>query len=578
MSVVCGCSSAPPAPPSLPAMERRPGAPLKALGEGRVGGYLVRFGSPGHRDLVGDYFTPETYFGPNDGDGVVTLVHHGFPLGPGLEGLADRMLAPLRTRRDEVGLWAETVLDLADAYERAVYELAAAGKLAWSSGAADHLVQRDADGRVRRWVIAEGSLTPTPAQPGGTRVAPLGAQKSTGYQTMHMQEDEPMGREHLEQMDDTVVSPGAATVLGMGRAVQEGGAYSMKALEERISEQGAALSRLTALLERVEQEPVLRRGGFVVGDSREAAGEDGEARSLKSFDLYVRRGVKAALQEGTAEEGGYLVPRRYGQEMVTALRDVSVLRQAGARVITVSGTNSLRVPTMTQSEAAVLTAEEGAYDEKEPTFGEVVLTPFKYTKLSKVSEELLADSRMDVVRQVLLPDAVQAFAAAENVAFSVGTGSGQPQGIVAGGTVGVTTASPTAITADEVISLYYALSHLYRPRAVWLMNDATIEAVRTLKDTTDQYLWQPGMQTGEPDRLFGRPVFPLNAMDTIAASKKVMVFGDISFFWVVDFGGFGMQRLDELYAASGQVGFRWFRRTDSRVMLSEAIQVMQMHA
>jgi HK97 family phage major capsid protein len=198
--------------------------------------------------------------------------------------------------------------------------------------------------------------------------------------------------------------------------------------------------------------------------------------------------------------------------------------------------------------------------------------------LSKVSEELLADSRMDVVRQVLLPDAVQAFAAAENVAFSVGTGSSQPQGIVAGGTVGVTTASPTAITADEVISLYYALSHLYRSRAVWLMNDATIEAVRTLKDTTDQYLWQPGMQTGEPDRLFGRPVFPLNAMDTIAASKKVMVFGDISFFWVVDFGGFGMQRLDELYAASGQVGFRWFRRIDSRVMLSEAIQVMQMHA
>ena len=134
----------------------------------------------------------------------------------------------------------------------------------------------------------------------------------------------------------------------------------MKALEERIGEQGAALSRLTALLERVEQEPALRRGGFVVGDSREAAGEDGETRSLKSFDLYVRRGVKAALQEGTAEEGGYLVPRRYGQEMVTALRDVSVLRQAGARVIAVSGTNSLRVPTMTQSEAAVLTAEEGA--------------------------------------------------------------------------------------------------------------------------------------------------------------------------------------------------------------------------
>jgi len=135
-------------------------------GKARIGGYLVRFGTSDEPDLTdADYFAADTYYGPSDGDGADTMVHHGIPLKAGLEGLSQRILAPIKTKRDEIGIWAETVLDLADQYERIVHEMVQAGKLKWSSGTAARLARRESDGKISRWPIIEGSLTPTPMEP-----------------------------------------------------------------------------------------------------------------------------------------------------------------------------------------------------------------------------------------------------------------------------------------------------------------------------------------------------------------------------------------------------------------------------
>lgn len=155
------------------------GDEVKAVGEaaeGKVGGYLVRFSTAGERDLTGtDYFAADTYYGPHDGDGADTMVHHGMALKAGLEGLATRILAPIKTRRDTVGIWAETVLNLADEYEKVIYEMVEAGKLKWSSGTAARLARREQDGKISRWPIIEGSLTPTPMEPRLPAVMPLKA-------------------------------------------------------------------------------------------------------------------------------------------------------------------------------------------------------------------------------------------------------------------------------------------------------------------------------------------------------------------------------------------------------------------
>lgn len=158
------------------------GGEVKALGDGRVGGYLVRFGNEDEKDLEGEWFTAKTYYGPANGDGADTLIHHGLPLphdvaDPGmkaeLDALAARILSPMKTRRESLGIWAETVLDLADKYEALVHDIVEKGKLKWSSRSVTPLIRRKSDGEITRWPIVEGSLTPTPAEFRGTQVMPL---------------------------------------------------------------------------------------------------------------------------------------------------------------------------------------------------------------------------------------------------------------------------------------------------------------------------------------------------------------------------------------------------------------------
>ena len=161
------------------------GSNIKALGDGRIGGHLVLFGSPESKDLYGDYFTPETYFGPSDGDGRDVAVNHRMPFRTGdpmmdqeLKTLSKRLLSGhLKTSRDAVGIFAEVVCDMSDDYERAIYQLAEQGKLKWSAGAAPHMVEREPDGQLKMFVISEGSLTPVPAEPRmlDHRVMPLKA-------------------------------------------------------------------------------------------------------------------------------------------------------------------------------------------------------------------------------------------------------------------------------------------------------------------------------------------------------------------------------------------------------------------
>jgi hypothetical protein len=151
------------------------GDAVKSLGDGKIGGYLVRFSTEKDPDLSGEFFTAKTYFGPRNGDGADMLFHHGIPLKSGLEGLADYLFKPIKAKKDEIGIWVEAVLDKANEYEKAVLELVASGKLGWSSGTAKHLIRMGEGGEIKRWPIVEASLTPTPAEPrnGATAVKTL---------------------------------------------------------------------------------------------------------------------------------------------------------------------------------------------------------------------------------------------------------------------------------------------------------------------------------------------------------------------------------------------------------------------
>ena len=167
--------------------------------------------------------------------------------------------------------------------------------------------------------------------------------------------------------------------------------------------------------------------------------------------------------------------------------------------------------------------------------------------------------------------------AKEEEAFFTGNGTGKPLGVLAatgGAETGVTAASSTAVTADELMDLYYSLKSPYRKKSVWVLNDSTIKAIRKLKDSNGQYLWQPSLTAGTPDTILGRPVKTSAYMPAIAAGAKTIAFGDFSYYWIADRQGRSFKRLNELFAATGQVGFLASQRVDGKLILAEAVKVL----
>ena len=309
----------------------------------------------------------------------------------------------------------------------------------------------------------------------------------------------------------------------------------------------------------------------------EKAGRASDAYK-EDFDRHLRGKVPLhnVLSEGVDADGGYLVPEEFETQIVTALEAENVIRSL-AKVITTQ--HERKIPIATGHSTAQWTAENAAYTESNPTFGQKQIDAFKLTDLCRVSVELLQDSAFDI-EDYLMNEFARAFGIAEEEAFCVGTGTNQPTGIFTenGGAVGVTAAAQNAITADELISLVYALKSPYRRNAKFLMNDATISAIRKLKDSNGVYLWQPSLQAGEPDKLLGYDLYTSPYVPAMAADAYTVAFGDFKNYWIGDRAGRTVQRLNELYATNGQIGYVATERVDGKVILTEGIQLLQMKA
>lgn len=296
--------------------------------------------------------------------------------------------------------------------------------------------------------------------------------------------------------------------------------------------------------------------------------------------------IRDVLEEGTDANGGYLVPIEFEHTLVQALNENNIMRTIGCKVITTQ--NERKIPVANGHTQAAWTAENGAYTESNPTFAQTSIDAFKLTDLIKVSDELLSDSFFDI-EGYISEEFGRAFGEAEEDAFINGavqtgqTAIDRPTGLfipsAAGGAPsGVTAASATAITADELISLVYSLKAPYRSKAKFLMNDATVAAIRKLKDLNGVYVWQPALTAGEPDRLLGYPLYTSPKVPTMAAGARAIAFGDFSCYWIADRAGRTIKRLNELYATNGQVGFTCTERVDGKLILSEGIKILDMKA
>ena len=288
--------------------------------------------------------------------------------------------------------------------------------------------------------------------------------------------------------------------------------------------------------------------------------------------------VVNALQIGTDSEGGYLVPDEFERTLVEALEEQNIFRTLAHVIQTSSGDR--KIPVVASKGTASWVDEEGTIPESDDAFSQVSIGAYKLATLVKVSEELLNDSVFDL-EAYISREFARRIGNKEEEAFFTGDGTGKPLGVLAatgGAEIGVTAASATAFTADEVFDLFYSLKAPYRKNAVFLMNDSSVKALRKLKDGNGQYLWQPSLTAGTPDMLLGRPVYTSAFMPAMAASAKSILFGDLSYYWVADRQGRSFRRLGELYATTGQVGFLASQRVDGKLILPEAVKVLQQKA
>ena len=352
------------------------------------------------------------------------------------------------------------------------------------------------------------------------------------------------------------------------------------------AEDDAAYSRMERLeaLDAQMKKPVNQplTGKPMSGRTIERIGRASDEYRTSFWDMMRSKAplpsVVNALQEGTDSEGGYLVPDEYERTLVEALEEENMFRQLAKVIRTSSGDR--KIPVVATKGTASWIDEEGAYTESDDSFGQVSIGAYKVGTMIKVSEELLNDSVFDL-ESYIAKEFARRIGAKEEEAFFTGDGSGKPLGILAatgGAETGVTAASSTAVTADELMDLFYSLKSPYRKKAVWVLNDSTIKAVRKLKDSTGQYLWQPSLVAGTPDTLLGRPMKTSAYMPVIAAGAKTIAFGDFSYYWIADRQGRSFKRLNELYAANGQVGFLGFQRVDGKLVLSEAVKVLAQKA
>lgn len=353
-------------------------------------------------------------------------------------------------------------------------------------------------------------------------------------------------------------------------------------MESEITDLGKEISRMERLeamdkeMSRATSTPLTAKPEAPKADTKVGRASDAykdafwnHARKRDSYE------IRNALQVGTDSEGGYLVPDTFEKRLITSLEEENVIRRHAHVFATSSGSH--KIPIVSTRGTAAWVDEEGQIPESDDAFGQQLIGAHKIATLIKVSEELLNDSAFDL-ESYFATEFARRIGNLEEAAFLTGNGTAKPTGILAdvgGAEIGVTAASETAITADELIDLFYSLKSPYRKKAIWVLNDSTVRAIRKLKDSSGQYLWHPALNDGEYDTILGKRIFTTPYAPELGAGAKSIAFGDFSYYWIGDRAGITFRRLNERYAETGQVGFLASKRVDGKLILPEAIKVLQ---
>lgn len=350
-------------------------------------------------------------------------------------------------------------------------------------------------------------------------------------------------------------------------------------LQDSVDEiKSSVVARMEEFERRQDQlEAALRRP--LVGDSTDRGPKSPQ---YKAFETFLRRGAdalseierKAALSIAPDTAGGYLVAPEFDREIVKNLILVSPIRQV-ATVKPMSGT-SILLPARTGAPTGYWVSEQGTRMQTAMVYGQLEIPCNEMAVFVDISNQLLEDSAFDMQAEISMDLALE-FQALEGAAFVVGSGVGQPEGLLTNAGIATAYSGSAATIADAngqangLIDAFYGLKPFYRGRATWLMNGTTLAACRELKDNQNRYIWQPSLAAGQPETILGRPVLEVPDMPDQAAGATPIMVGDIaSTYRIYDRTAMSILRDPYTMATSGIIRFHARRRVAGQVVLPEA--------
>lgn len=300
---------------------------------------------------------------------------------------------------------------------------------------------------------------------------------------------------------------------------------------------------------------------------------DNESDILRKMAMGEIRGHEFRAITGSST--GAPVPTSFYNEIVKVARLVNPLLEYATVINTASGEN-LQIPSQSSFSTATIVGQGVSVGTSEPAFNAFsTLGSFKFSALSQLSRELILDSGVDIVG-FLAEQFGNAFGYAIGDKIVNGTGTVEPTGFLAQAGTGVVggTGTSGAFTADNIVDLVYSLDGSLRakPTFALLANSTSIAALRKLKDSYGQYLFNIGLGQDARDLVLGVPVIETPAMPSPGTGVNSLACGDLKALYVRNAGGLDISRSDDYAFGNDLATWRATWRLDSKLIQTANIK------
>ena len=300
-----------------------------------------------------------------------------------------------------------------------------------------------------------------------------------------------------------------------------------------------------------------------------------DAELIRSLARGEIRSTTFEKRDVLKSSTGSPIPTSFYDSVILLARKVGPMLETST-VLNTAGGENLQIPSLSAYSTGTVSAEAAAIGESDPTFNAFkTLGAYKYSFLTQISREMVEDSGVDILG-FLSAQTGNALGYAVNGALTTGTGTTQPTGIATAAGSGVTggTGVSGAFTADNLIDLVYSVDTAGRvlPGAGFQMNNKAIAAVRKLKDSTGQYLFQPGLNGATPDMLLGYSIYENPAMADPATTAKSVIFGNLPSYYVRQVGGLRLDRSDDYAFQNDLITFRATLRVDGNLIQTSHVK------